>query len=418
MSKWKWLLRQFTRRLWVRATLIGALGVAAAILALLADHLSPEDFILKIKADAIDSILTIIASSMLAVTTFSLSVMTSAFATATSNVTPRATRLLAEDYLTQNVLATFIGAFLFSIVGLVVLKAGAYGPSGRVVLFIVTIAVLILVVVSLMRWIDHLTSFGRVGDTTSRVEDATRTAIETRINSPYLGGRALADLKNGVPESAIVVKADRTGNIALVDMEHLTECMDDLGGTVYLAAIPGAFVYEGSVLAHVDAPDADREKIIDRIRKAFTVTIDRDFDQDPRFGVTVLSEIALRALSPGINDPGTAVDVVGRMARLMTIWANALNNPPDVEIDYPTVYVPPLKTADLFSDAFERIAREGAGTVEVQLALRNALSALYRLGDEQVRNAAKYQAELAIKRADLAEMIEEDKAKLEKVALG
>ena len=62
---------------------------------------------------------------MLAVTTFSLNVMTSAYGSAANNVTPRATRLLREDPVTQNVLSTFIGSFLFSIVGIVVLKTGA-----------------------------------------------------------------------------------------------------------------------------------------------------------------------------------------------------------------------------------------------------------------------------------------------------
>lgn len=115
---------------------------------------------------------------MLAVTTFSLSVMTSAYSAATSNVTPRAIKLLIEDRLTQNVLSSFIGSFLFSIVGIVVLKTGAYGDSGRFALFIVTIAVIALVVVSLLRWIDHLTRLGRVGETTERVEEAIQRAID------------------------------------------------------------------------------------------------------------------------------------------------------------------------------------------------------------------------------------------------
>lgn len=165
MSRWQWLLTRLTRQLWFRATLIGALGIAAG-LAALTEHLLPWDLPTTIGADAVDGILNIIASSMLAVTTFSLSVMTSAY----SNVTPRAIKLLIEDRLTQNVLSSFIGSFLFSIVGIVVLKTGAYGDSGRFVLFIVTIAVIALVVVSLLRWIDHLTRLGRVGETTERVE--------------------------------------------------------------------------------------------------------------------------------------------------------------------------------------------------------------------------------------------------------
>lgn len=72
----------------------------------------PESVSVKVGAEAVDNILNILASSMLAVTTFSLSIMVTAYGSATTNVTPRATRLVVEDVTTQNVLATFIGSFL------------------------------------------------------------------------------------------------------------------------------------------------------------------------------------------------------------------------------------------------------------------------------------------------------------------
>lgn len=166
MSRWQWIFRQLTRRLWLRASLIGLLGIVTAILAAVVERYIPWHLPGTMGADSIDSILTIIASSMLSVTTFSLSVMTSAYGAATSNVTPRATRLLMEDPTTQNVLSTFIGSFLFSIVGIIVLQTGAYGDRGRVILFAVTLGVIALIVISLLRWIDHLTRLGRVGETT------------------------------------------------------------------------------------------------------------------------------------------------------------------------------------------------------------------------------------------------------------
>src|SRR5690606_26766057 len=129
--------------------------------------------------------------SMLAVTTFSLSVMVAAFGRAAENATPRATRLLAEDHTTQNVLATFIGAFLFALVGLVALNAGIYGGSGRVILFAATILVILVVVVTLVRWIDHLTRFGQLHDVAGRVERSTADALNRYASQPCLGGRAL-----------------------------------------------------------------------------------------------------------------------------------------------------------------------------------------------------------------------------------
>ena len=113
---------------------------------------------------------------MLAVTTFSLSTMVSAYSAATSNVTPRATKLLMEDSTTQNVLATFVGSFLFSLVGIIALSTGAYGDGGRVVLFASRSCVIGLIVVTLLRWIDHLSRLGRVtrDDGAGRARDRRR----------------------------------------------------------------------------------------------------------------------------------------------------------------------------------------------------------------------------------------------------
>ena len=94
MPRWLWLWSQMTRRLWLRATLIGMLGVLAAILAAVVEPFIPWNISGTIGANAVGSILHIMAASMLTVTTFSLSVMTSAYGAATSSVSPRATKLL------------------------------------------------------------------------------------------------------------------------------------------------------------------------------------------------------------------------------------------------------------------------------------------------------------------------------------
>lgn len=465
MSKWQWLWLQLSRTLWVRATLIGFLGVAAAALAALADLFSPWTVPFDIGAGPVESILSILASSMLAVTTFSLSIMTSAYGSATSTVTPRATKLLVEDRVSQNVLSTFVGSFLFSIVGIVVLQAGIYGPQGRAVLFIVTIFVLALVVLALLRWIDHLTRLGRVGETTDRVEQATQTALEMRLADPYLGGRPL---QRDLPDDSEKISATETGYVLHVDMDALTSCAEKLDSDIFIDAIPGTFVYRGTPLAAVKPAPAEeerqaeadrqaealadqtdqgddtseqspnpaeqaareqeekekdarerkkreREACLQTIRKAFTLGDERSFDQDPRFGFSVLSEVASRALSPGINDPGTAIDVIGRMARLLSLWSAGSPQRSDDDIAHPRIHVPAVTTTDLFDDAFRLIARDGAALIEVQMRLRKTLRALGQLGDDDFTRAAREQADLAFKRAEQAMVLDEDRQRLQAI---
>lgn len=410
MSRWQWLIAQLTRQLWFRASLLGALGVIAALLAAVVERYFPWEMPGRIGADAVDSILTILASSMLAVTTFSLSIMVSAYGAATNNVTPRATRLLVEDRVTHAVLSTFIGSFLFGMVGLIVLRTGAYGERGRFILFVVTVAVVALVVIQLLRWINHITRLGRVGETTDRVEGAARAALEQRLDEPYLGGIALRD-RDAVPDTAAPVISDRIGYIQNIDMPALSRFCTENGARVFVNLTPGSFVYPHTCLARVDCGTATEEATASAIQDAFTIGDERSFDQDPRFGLAVMSEIGSRALSPATNDPGTAIDVIGRTTRLLALWSrgrDAAAEPPR----YPGVHVPPLETADLFEDAFMLMARDGAGLIEVQLRIQKSLLGLSRMGDVAFGAAALHQSQMAMERAEAALVLEADKRRL------
>ena len=132
-----WLLRKFQRQIWVRSTLFSIAAVVVAILAAVIGPYLPYDLTLTLASGSVDHILNILASSMLAVTTFSLSIMVSAYSSATSNVTPRSTKLLIADRVAQNTLATFVGSFLFSIVGIIGLATDIYSEKGRIILFMV-----------------------------------------------------------------------------------------------------------------------------------------------------------------------------------------------------------------------------------------------------------------------------------------
>lgn len=407
-SRWRFILKQFSRRLWVRASAIGAIGVLAAVLATVAERFVPFDIPGSIKADSVDTILNIIASSMLAVTTFSLSAMTSAYASATSNVTPRATTLLVEDRMTQNVLSTFVGSFLYGIVGIVVLQTGAYGDKGRVILFVVTIGVIALIVFQLLRWIDHLTKLGRVGETTSRIEEAAASAIDARRHNPYLGGMPLSAGGETRFNGMTPVKAGAIGYVQHIDMQALSRLAERIDGEIHLQLNPGAFVHRDTTIAYLDAPEPEPTDNVERqkaMRLAVTIGNERSFEQDPRFGLVVLSETAQRALSPAVNDPGTAIDVIGRATRLLSRWAE----PVDAQKpQFHRVCIPALTADDLFEDAFMTIARDGAAQVEVQLRLQKSLAALTRLGSADFRAAARRQAALAMSRAEKALPIEAD----------
>jgi len=394
--RWRWLLALLTRRLWFRASIISLLAVAAALVSLLVAPYLPSGISAKIGADSVESILTIIASSMLAVTTFSLSTMVSAYSAATSNVTPRATRLLIQDTTAQNVLGTFVGSFLYSLVALITLSTGSYGEQGRVVLFVVTIGVVLLIVVTLLRWIDYLLSFGRVGETTAKVEEAATQALKERNRNPYLGGAPFTQVEP-VPPGASPVPSDRIGYVQHLDMSVLADAGKERETKVWVVATPGTFVGPGRPLVWVGAPL--KEEDLAAFREAYTVEDERTFDQDPRFGLSVLAEIASRALSPAVNDPGTAIDVIGRAIRVLSVWSDVTD---PGELQYPHVFVPALDPAGMFDDVFHPIARDGAGVAEVQIRLQKALAVLSLCGNVSFQREAIRHSREALERAERA----------------
>lgn len=412
-SRLRWRLRQLTRKLWFRATLFSLLAVATALVAIVLAPFIPDDVSRSVGADAVGNILGVIASSMLAVTIFSLSTMVTAYVAASNNVSPRAIRLLADDATAHNALGTFIGAFLFSLVGIIALNTDLYGEQGRLVLFVVTLAVVAFVVFTLLRWIDHVSKLGQVARTTERIEEATANAMSARHRNPYLGGRPLHALAD-IPADATPIYPEQVGYVQNIDMDALSELAEAHPGCrVYIDSPTGTLADPSRPLVWILPFPGD--EAVDEVREAFSIDHLRSYDQDPRFGASVLAEIASHALSRGINDPGTAIDVIGRAVRLLATWSR----PPEEgyeEISHPNVHVPGIALPDLFDDLFRPIARDGADKLEVGIRLQKALLALARTGDERFVACAKHHSRQALARALEALTLEDDRQQLRVLA--
>jgi uncharacterized membrane protein len=406
-----WLAKDTANQLWFTVALYCLLGVAAALSALFLDRLIPDAVSSQIGADAVDRILGIIAASMLAVATFSISTMVQAFASAATGATPRAAQLVVEDRTAQTALATFIGAFVFSLVGLIALSTGAYGSSGRLVLFVATIVVVVLIVVMLLRWIHRLSRLGRLGETIDQVERATLKAIDSRRDRPCLGGRPAPS----VEPIGFSVTSRKVGYVRRIDMGGLSKLAEDDEVDIHVSALPGTFATLDRKLAVIVGTHDD--ELARKVADCFLIGDQRSYEQDPRFGLVVLSEVASRALSPAVNDPGTAIDVIGTIVRVLTQWVDGADRPGE-EIRYPRVFVPAITANDLLDDGIGPIARDGAGLVEVGIRLQKAMQALAHLGDAGMAQAACSHARLALARAEQVLAFAPDRERLAKAAEG
>ncbi|MBZ6377329.1 hypothetical protein B5C34_05475 [Pacificimonas flava] len=391
-TRWRFLLAQFVKRIWFRASLFSFGAIAIALFGTLLPSVYHLPLEIELAAGSVNSILTILASSMLAVTTFSLSIMVSAYAAAANNSTPRATSLLIEDSVASNTLATFVGSFLFSIVGIVGLSAQLYGREGRLLLFFSTLVVLFLVTAALLRWIEQLTRFGRVADTIRRVEQAASRAAGHWARQPRLGAMPAPE---SYPEEAVSLYREAGGYVRHVDMEALDGLARQVETSVHVLMMPGDFVSPDTALALVETePDSH---VRHEMERCFSIGPDRSYNQDPTFGLVVLSEIASRALSPAVNDPGTAIQVLGAGVRVFQNYCDGLDE--ERQAMFESVTAPDMPYGEMLEDFFGPIARDGAGLLEVQTRLQRCLEMIALANRTHFGEPAKRLAAIALKRA-------------------
>ncbi len=414
----RFYLNRLGERLWLLPLLYCAGAVSVTLLARFADGTGLGEWVPKIDPETLEILLQVIATTMLAVATFAVSSMVGAYNSASQGATPRAFRLVVADDRSQRALSTFIGAFIFGVVGLVAVRVGIYGQAGNFVLFLMVLAVFAGVVLTFVYWLDTIARLGRMGETIARVEAAALQAFADRRRRPRLGGRPVDEGQDpGRP-----VAGDTIGYVQYIDIDHLQRSAEAADLRLTLSSMPGKFVSPGQPLLHVtrdwslpgEVPEDEFDE--DDLRAAFVIGSERSFDQDPRFGLVVLSEIAGRALSPGINDPGTAIAIIGAQVRILVTHAAHYDQPADDDVTCDRVHVPTLAWNDLLDDAFNAIARDGAGLVEVQVRLQKALQALGQTSCTALAEAARPFAKLAQARAELALQLDDDRSRVRDAA--
>ena len=409
----RFLLNRISQRLWVRPLTMCVLSTALVFLANTMDTEEIGRLVPAITKESLETLLSIIAASMLVIATFAVGSMVSAYASASNTATPRSFSLVIADDVSQNALSTFIGAFIYSIVALVALMNGYYEKAGRFVIFALTLIVLAMVIITFVGWVDRIARLGRLGGTIEKVEAATAEALQRRQRAPTLRGVPVGRHQRG----GQTVYGQTIGYIHRIDVTALQAYAEKFRVRIRLAALPGVFSAPGRVLAYVSTDSGALSDLdTSQIAKAFLIGKDRQFDEDPRFGLIVLSEIASRALSPAVNDPGTAIYITGVMVRLFADWSQPLAEGDTSPVLCDRVEVPELSVQDMFDDAFTAIGRDGAGMIEVAGRLQKAFASLASIGDAAMRETAKQHSRLALARAEKVLQLPEDLEILRKLA--
>lgn len=373
---------------------MGIAAVSWVYIAYFCGRWIPDEMVVDIERKSLINLLGIMASTMLTVATFSVTAMVSAYFAVSTTATPRATRIVMEDKSTQNSLTSFLAAFIYSIIALVAISVAPYYEiGGRFLLFVGYSVMIIWVLVSFVRWVDRVSKLGRTGDTLNRVEEACSEAFSSTEAMGTLGAhRTTDDSHNGT-----FITPDIIGYVQNINLERLNEIAEELGTRIRILERHGSFIDPHDSLAVVLDRDSLEEEVTERIRGCFNIGDARRIGNDPRFGMILLGEIADRALSPGINDPGTAIAVLNIQLRLLETWSQQIHKSPEVTYKHLEAY--PLDPEDLLDDAFTPISRDGAAMFEVGSRLQKTFAVLTRRENKELATAARRHSKLALEQA-------------------
>lgn len=380
---------------WLRGSLwlvpaamtLGAIVLAFATISLdmrLADDVTDADlwFVFGVGPDGVRGVLSSIAGSIITVTGVVFSINVVALQLASTQYSPRVLRTFLEDRSTHVVLGLFIATFTYALLVLRTVRAESdslaeFNPS-----ISVTVAMLLGLasVACLIFFVHHIAQSIRASVIVKRLtEDALHIAqrafprehgrAESEAPEPVMPGLALRRRFEVRTTSAGYLNA--VSDDVLFSLEHASPPV------VRMRARIGDFLRTGDVVADLEAGE-DGEELATRAREAFTLGPEAVGRDDMGLGVTRLAEVAVRALSPGINDPGTASACIDALSEvLVTIGCRDTPHPVRVRPDSRVRLVARYHAFDdLVELAFRAIRHHGAGHPTVMSRLFEVLQAI------------------------------------------
>ncbi len=321
-------------------------------------------------------VLSTIAGSMITVAGVTFSVLVVALSLAASQFGPRVLGSFMRDAGNQVVLGAFAGIFLYCLLVLRTVRGGE--EAGRFVPHLaVTLGVGMAVVgVGVLIYFVH---HAAVSIQVTSVIAALAEDLDAGVDRLFPEVAEDAAPAGSMPAPSASVAAYRDGYVQAIDYDRLAEAARDRSATLRLDPRIGTFVARGDPLAWVHLPAAAAE-LGDEVRGAFVLGSSRTPSQDVEFSVQQLVDVAVRALSPGINDPFTAAACVDRLGAALARVAER-PDAPGVHRDgegVPRVLADPAGFERLVEAAFSPIRQYAGGSQAVLLRLLDALARIAR----------------------------------------
>lgn len=314
---------------WFVPLVVTLSGVGLALFLLVADariRLEPNSTLAMLRpssAEGARALLSAVIGAMITTISVTFSVTIVALTVAAQHFGPRVLNTFVRQTSAQLVLGTFMATFAYSVLALGAIRGS--GPDSEVPQLAVSGAVVLVVlsIGALIYYVHHISTTLQIGELAAAIAGDLRHAVSRQAREP--GGTA-ADAGQDIPDApsdAAPVHALESGYVQRIDYTPIIALAQERDAVVWIRSEPGAFLLAGTPIALVHPPATCDERMARVVRAACMVGRDRTFWHDSEFALKQLVEIALRALSPGVNEPFTAITCIDRLAEGLACVATA-----------------------------------------------------------------------------------------------
>ena len=319
-------------------------------------------------------ILGAIAASIMTVVSIVFAILLMTLTLASMQFSPRILTGFVRDRVTQWTLGVFLGTFSYCVAALPAARSSpsAFSPVatvlGAMVLAFVCVCLLLV-------FIHHISQAISVNNIVDRIATETGALIDDLMPSTHRYPRIAGPYPLDRSAWRAAVVNETSGYIRYVDRARLVSLTKTYHVQVHVLRRVGQFVPAGIPLLLASKPERLTAEVSREFRGVFDIGPTRTLQQDVEFGVLQIVDIALRAISPAVNDPTSAISCIDQLSRILIRFASRdpveslFFDPPGVA----RVSLPWISFAGLLNSAFEQIRLYAKGDVAVSLRLLRAL---------------------------------------------
>jgi uncharacterized membrane protein len=261
-------------------------------------------------------ILAAIATSMMTVVSIVFAILLMTLTLASMQFSPRILVSFARDRVTQRTLGIFLGTFSYCVAALPAARS-VPAPFSPVLTVLGAMLLALACVAWLLFFIHHISQAISVNHIVERIAGETEAIIDEIMPDPRRRGRMPGAGAPEPTEREAAVSSDVSGYVRFIDLGRLVFLARSYGVTIRIVRRVGHFVPAGISLLTVSKGDRLSAARSAELRGAFDLGPTRTLQQDVEFGILQIVDIALRAISPAVNDPSTAISCVDQLSRIL-----------------------------------------------------------------------------------------------------